>query len=686
MISMIIKMSLIVLAHVILTLCLWKYRGDKKVTAFWRIFIGIIYGCCAVLSTHFGVAYSHMVLNVRDLGPLIAGLYFDSVSGIIAGLIGGIERYIAGTYFGVGSYTRIACSLSTCLSGFVAAVLHIFIFKKKKPSATYSFFMGAVMEVFHMYVVFITHRNDMEMAFYVVKICSVPMIIFCGLGLAIVSLAIRLLSEKDYKPFIRLKDEETKVSQQFQFWLFIVTGTIIVLSFLFAFAIQTETALQQTRSQLRTQADDIKATYTKVKKYGDDTSIIHFHVGQEGSFDIIQKNGSILAGDHKGNLIKQKDLEKVWSYKKNEFVTETFFETVSFCYIEQLSDDEILLVRLPASEVYEDRDAASYENAFADILLFAVIYVLISMLVKAIVVDNLDLVNQSLSKITNGNLNETVSVYNSSEFASLSNDINQTVAVLKSYIEAAEKRIAQELEFAKTIQESALPKNFDFQGGRFEIYATMNPAKEIGGDFYDFFFTGLDKFCIVIADVSGKGIPAALFMMRSKTAIRTMAESGLAPSEVLERANNTLCEGNDADMFVTVWIGILDLKTGIMKCTNAGHEYPMIRKAAGDFELLKDKHSAAVAIMEDMKFKEYELRLEKGDTIFVYTDGLPEGIDKEKEQFGTDRILDALNKNKDVSMERLLPRISRELHEFVGEEEQFDDETMVGFKFIGYEN
>ena len=685
MISMIIKMSLIVIGHMVLTFFLWKLTNGRKMDAFWRIFIGLIYGGCAILSTHFGVTYSHMVINVRDLGPLVAGLFFDPYSGIIAGLVGGIERYIAGTYFGVGSYTRIACSVSTCLSGFVAAGMNIVIFDRKKPSIVYAFFMGAVMEVFHMYVVFITHRNDMSMAFYVVKVCAIPMIIFCGIGLALISVMMRKLSEKDFKIFRKLSEDQIKVSQKFEFWLFVVIGSVIVLSFAFAFSIQTQTAMQQARNQLANQAGDIRQTYAKVRKYGDDTSIMHFHVGQEGSFDIIQKNGSVLAGTHKGQLINKKDLEKVWEYEKNEFLTETFFNTKSFCYIERLAENETLLVLLPTTEVYEDRDASAYETAFADIMLFSVIYVLISMLVKGIVVDNLDLVNLSLSKITNGNLNERVSVYNSSEFASLSNDINQTVEVLKSYIAAAEQRIARELEFAKTIQDSALPKNFDFPGNRFEIYATMDPAKEVGGDFYDFFFVGQDKFCIVIADVSGKGIPAALFMMRGKTSIRTMAESGLSPAEVLEKANNTLCEGNDADMFITAWIGILDIRTGLMRCANAGHEYPMIKREGGDYELFKDKHSAAVAVMEGMKFKEYELQLNRGDTIFVYTDGLPEGINKDKVQFGTERTLEVLNKNKDVSMERLLPRVSRELHDFVGDEVQFDDETMVGFKFIGYD-
>ncbi|MBE5831012.1 MAG: hypothetical protein E7306_04665 [Butyrivibrio sp.] len=683
MFAMIVKMSALVLGYTVLTVMLTLWIRKREMTPFLRVFFGVIYGGCAVFSTHYGVEYSHMILNVRDLGPLVAGLFFDPVSGVIAGLIGGIERYIAGTYFGVGSYTRIACSVSTCLAGFLSAVLNIYIFKGKKPSLIYAFFMGAVVEVFHMYVVFITHRDDMDMAFYVVKVCSGPMILFCGIGLALISYILRQMSDEKRKIFFRLKEEETKVSQQFQFWLLIVTGTIIILSVGFAYALQTQVAIQGAESELTRIASDIKETYTKIRKYGNDAGILNFHVGDEGSFEIIQSNGIIGAGKHKGQLVNMKDLEVANSYESDGFIKETFFGTECFCHIEKLDNGEVLLVRMPVSEVYEDRDAATYETVFAYILLFAVIYVLISMLVKAIVVDNLDLVNESLSKITNGNLNETVSVYNSSEFTSLSNDINQTVNVLKGYIDAAEKRIAQELEFARTIQESALPKNFIFPGAGFDIYATMDPAKEVGGDFYDFFFVGPQKFAIVIADVSGKGIPAALFMMRSKTAIRTMAMSGLSPSEIFQKVNNDLCEGNDADMFVTVWIGIIDIKTGHMDCANAGHEYPIIRKVEGDFELFKDKHSPAVATMEGLKFKGYEIQLDPGDTLFVYTDGAPEAINSAEEQYGVQRLLDVLNQNKDVSMDRLLPRVNRNISDFAGEADQFDDVTLVGFRYSG---
>ncbi len=685
MISMIIKMSGITVGITLLTLLLWLYLRDKKITWPIRIALGILYGMCAVLSTHFGVDYSHMLINVRDMGPMCAGLFFDPISGIIAGLLGGIERFIVGKYFGIGSYTRIACSVSTCLSGFVAAFMSIFIFKRKKPSAVYGFFMGAVMEVFHMYVVFITHRDDMKMAFYVVRICSVPMIVFTGLGLALCSVVLRIFSGEWENPFKKKRDEEIKVSQKFQFWLFIASATIILINFAFSFTVQTQSAMQNASERLEITSKDISDTYKDLRENSYHISVLHAHVGEEGSFDLIQTSDLIVSGDHSGSLMTDEDSEVMRKNIGKGMFRARMFGEDSFCRADKLDNMENLLVRLPSSEVYDDRNAAAYETAMADIILLTVIYVLISMLVQAIVVNNLDLVNESLNKITNGNLDETVSVYNSSEFASLSDDINQTVDVLKGYIAAAEKRIDQELEFAKSIQESALPQNFKLPREDIEIFATMDPAKEVGGDFYDFFMVNPDVLALVIADVSGKGIPASLFMMRSMAAIRSTASTGMGPADVLTRVNEVLCEGNEADMFVTVWIGIIDMTTGVMRCANAGHEYPVVRHDKGDYEYFKDKHSPAIATMEGLKFREYEMQFEPGDELFVYTDGIPEAIDVDIQQYGGERLLEILNDSKDVAMVDLLPRVRQHLKDFVGEADQFDDVTMLGFKYKGNE-
>ena len=695
MLTMIMKMSAVTITYVILTLVIWKFTRKKKITFPIKIILGVIYGLCAVLSTHFGIDYSDMMLNVRDLGPLSAGLFFDPISGILAGLIGGIERFIVGTYFGIGSYTRIACSVSTCLAGFVAAGMHIFLFKRKKPSAIYAFFMGAVMEVFHMYVVFITHRNDMSMAFYVVKTCSPPMIIFTGLGMVGSSIALKIFAGEWKNPFRKRKEEEIPVSRRFQVWLFAVTLSILTINLLFSLDVQTRTAKQGAEKTMSTLSEDIRQMYEEMEKIGEDVdpagdaapdfskSLSHFRVGENGTFDIIQEDGKILAGTHKGISMASNDREIMMTKDPKVLYRANYFGYDSFCRYEKWKNGLTLMVTMPVKEVYSDRDAQTYESIFGAIILFAVIYVLISMLVQAIVVNNLELVNESLGRITQGDLNEVVSVRYSSEFASLSDDINQTVTVLKGYIDAAEKRIEQELEFARTIQESALPKNFVFPRKDFEIFASMDPAKEVGGDFYDFFFIDRDRLALVIADVSGKGIPAALFMMRAKTAVRGLAESGHSASEILERANNTLCEGNDAEMFVTVWIGILDLTTGTLQCANAGHEYPLIMRAGGEYEYIKDKHGLALAAMEGMHYREYEIQMNPGDRLFVYTDGIPEAIDENIEQYGAKRLVDTLNGLKEVSIAETLPAVRKNIADFVGEADQFDDITMLGIVYHG---
>ena len=805
MLMMILKMSVATSLYVLLTMLLWKRTNGKALTPTTKLIIGVIFGLCAVMSTHFGVDYSHMMLNVRDMGPLSAGLFFDPVSGIIAGLIGGIERYIAGTYWGIGSYTRIACSVSTCLAGIVAALLHVLIFKRKKPSAVYAFFMGAVMEVFHMYVVFITHRDDMSMAFYVVKTCSIPMIIFTGLGMGASSTMLRVLAGEWKNPFRKVSAEEVPVSQRFQAWLFAVTFTILLINFLFSFTVQTQTAVQEARNTLTVVSGDIRETHLRLRQTeknidvlagetakmealaiaeavnrpgaptaadsaflermqkvyglvsvaivdknaaviagtgqpsidkrlfaqvvsgraesrfvntsdsqttagakcgtgmvqvvidkqalgkalnlaGLNEALTYFHVGSKGTFDLISDTGAVASGTHAGSTLEAGELQLLQQQTSEEsFFTARFFGTESLCRTEELDKGLTLLTQLPLTEIYANRDAQAYEIAFADIMLFAVIYVLISLLVQGIVVHNLELVNASLGRITRGNLDEVVSVRNSSEFASLSNDINQTVTVLKGYIAAAEKRIEQELEFARTIQESALPKHFVFPRHDFELYATMDPAKEVGGDFYDFFFVDQNKLALVIADVSGKGIPAALFMMRAKTAIRGMAESGQTAAEALYRANNMLCEGNDAEMFVTVWLGIIDLETGVMKCANAGHEYPVLRRAGGEYELFKDRHGMVLAAMEGLRFKEYELKLNPGDQLFVYTDGIPEAINEKVVQYGTGRLVAELNAVKDEKLETVLPAVRKDIADFVGAAEQFDDITMLGFTYLGQE-
>ena len=254
--------------------------------------------------------------------------------------------------------------------------------------------------------------------------------------------------------------------------------------------------------------------------------------------------------------------------------------------------------------------------------------------------------------------------------------------------EAKKERIESELQLAKNIQASALPHTFPAFPDRseFDIYASMTPAKEVGGDFYDFFLIDDDHLGLVMADVSGKGVPAALFMMVSRALIRSNLLNGVGPAKALEQANEQLCEGNEAELFVTVWAAVLEISTGKGVAANAGHEHPALCRANGPYELQVYRHSPAVATMEGMRFKEHDFQLNPGDSLFVYTDGVAEATNAQNELFGGERLIDSLNVDPEAKPETVLSNVMHGIDVFVAEAEQFDDITMLCLKYNGPAN
>ena len=242
-----------------------------------------------------------------------------------------------------------------------------------------------------------------------------------------------------------------------------------------------------------------------------------------------------------------------------------------------------------------------------------------------------------------------------------------------------------ELHTATRIQEAMLPNTFPPfpERDEFDLFASMDPAREVGGDFYDFFLVDDDHLCLVMADVSGKGVPAALFMMASKIILANNAKMGKSPAQILTDTNASICSNNREEMFVTVWLGILEISTGKLTAANAGHEYPALKRAGGGFALFKDRHGFVLGGMDGVKYKEYELQLGPGDKLFVYTDGVPEATDAEQRLFGTERMLDALNGDAGAGPERLLKSVRRAVDGFVKEAEQFDDLTMLCLEYKG---
>ena len=285
---------------------------------------------------------------------------------------------------------------------------------------------------------------------------------------------------------------------------------------------------------------------------------------------------------------------------------------------------------------------------------------------------------------------QEVPVRTGDEIELLSNSISEMTKDLKNYmvnlkyVVGEKERIGAELDLATNIQVSMLPCVFPAFPDREEvdIYATMNPAKEVGGDFYDYFFIDDDHLMVLIADVSGKGVPAALFMMIAKTLIKNNALSGLEPNEVFIRTNNQLCENNGAGLFVTAWACVVEISTGKMTYVNAGHNPPLLKKKDGRFEYLRARPGFVLAGMEGVRYRQAEMMLEPGDTLYLYTDGVTEATDRDLTLYGEERLLESLNAAQSFTAKELLEKVTGDLNAFVNGAEQADDITMVGFRYL----
>ena len=785
-------------------LAILLYILDKK-TAFSKtphkvkqIIIGVLFGLMAIFATTSLGGFNlgdGTIMNVRDAAPLCAGLIFGAPAGIIAGLIGGIYRFVA-VYFGLaGTYTQIACSVSTILAGFIAAILRKFMFDDKKPTWLYGLGIGMVCEVLHMLMIFFTNMSDAVTAFEFVKICTLPMVIGNGLAVGIAVFIVSVIGREKFG----FRKEQKQISQTFQSWLLICIVIAFVATSSFASVLQTGMSEMQTNKSIEQSLSDVhqdildesndnllKKTESIYEEYRDGEAlsslaekynVIEVNIIDETGFiadsnnseyigydmtsgaqsnefvtallenkepqyiqdyrataydDVtLRKYGAIALSD--GGFIQvgydstqfREDIDKyVKTVSKNRHVGNAGFVAIcdeNFNLVTDRSDYEgaqlqkigitfdsdtvaegeifeamvydkeylcsyrfvegyYIVGAIPKVEAMFMKEVSVYVNTFMEILIFAALFVLIYFLIKKIIIDNLRKINKGLAEITNGNLNVTVDVRSNEEFASLSDDINQTVGTLKRYIKEAAARIDKELEFAKQIQYSSLPTAFP-KSDSFRLYAEMITAKEVGGDFYDFYMLNDSTIAFLVADVSGKGIPAAMFMMRAKTVIRDLAERGLEPDEIFTIANEKLCENNDAGMFVTAWLGILDTKTGLMKFANAGHNPPLFKRNGNKFEYMKARSGMLLAGMEGIKYRKNELQLVPGDKIYLYTDGVTEATDNNTELYGEQRLLEFVNSLENVEPESLCKFIKEDVDKFVGTAPQFDDITMLAMNF-----
>lgn len=769
-----------------------------------QVLIGIMFGALAIMGTEFGVKIDGAVINARDASPICAGLLFGAPAGIIAGVIGGAERWLA-VFWGAGEYTRLACSISTILAGVFAAVLRKYMFDNKKPKWHYCLATAIITEVVHMLMIFLTNMSDVHTAFSFVRACSLPMVAINGLSVMLAGALLSLLSEKERKSS---RHNLKNISQSFQRWLLMCVTAGFLMTTVFTWALQTELAKNDANELIRLNIEDVRedileasnknlleltreiasridftdrtnAKLLKTLKKEFDVAEINIinqngiitvsthndflnydmrggeqsaeflvlldgvtkeyvqsyqptssdptisrkyagvvlsgggfvqvaydaerfqkdiddvvigvtrnrHIGESGALIIVGEDWNIVSDRH-GNEGRNLNVTGIYIDRSTMPENKTFEAVVygkqAFCsYI--LSEGYYIVAVMPLEEAMFSRDISVYITVFMEFVVFGMLFIVVYFLIKKLVVDNMVKINKSLAMITGGNLDTVVNVRTNEEFASLSDDINSTVVTLKHYIAEAAARIDRELEFARSIQHSAIPTVFPpYPGhGEFDIYATMDTAKEVGGDFYDFYFVGENRLGFLIADVSGKGIPAAMFMMTAKTIIKGYAESGKPVDEVFTTANEKLCESNDAGMFVTAWMGVLDTVTGKVEFANAGHNPPLVRHAGGGFEYLRSKPCFILAGMDGIKYRKNEFTLAPGDEIYLYTDGVTEATDSENNLYGEERLLALLNSMGDLSGEEICRAVKADIDAFVGDAPQFDDITMLYLKYNG---
>ena len=356
----------------------------------------------------------------------------------------------------------------------------------------------------------------------------------------------------------------------------------------------------------------------------------------------------------------------------------------------------ILCVQRPMSELKSVRRPFVIKIAVSALIVSIAAALIAALFIRRNLVNPIRRVSNEATRFasenTEGEKLDRVSKIN--EISLLADSINKMESDMLRYIDnltsatAERERLDAELSVAATIQSNSIPNVFPAFPDRddFDIFASMTPAKEVGGDFYNFFITDRDRLVFVIGDVSGKGVPAALFMMVTNILITDRAKMGGTPAEILSYVNDNICEHNKTEMFVTLWLGILDLPTGRLTASSAGHDDALICRSGGEFERFKTVHGLMAGVMPGLKYKDNEIRLGKGDKLFIYTDGVTEASDSGNRLFSLERTVDALNESREGSPSGILENVRKRIDEFVGAAPQFDDLTMLCVEYMKNNN
>ncbi len=469
------------------------------------------------------------------------------------------------------------------------------------------------------------------------------------------------------------------IRKTFHKWLFLFMVMTFFFMLVFLYSLFTKQDRQHAQALLQGEANLITG---RLEAYGTDAAGENLTFGLDGTVILAKDDMIIASGLRSLEVERLSDLCPGYDKIQKNTITDMVVNAVTGMGMIKEVNGITAVFFIPESEIYSGRDQTLAYLLFGLLVLFMMLFLIISATVQRNVVQRIQVVNRGLGQIRAGNLNEKVDVKGNTEFEELSLGINTTVDALKETMREIAEKNRQEMEFAREVQNSALPSG-SLAGRGFEVLGSMQAAKDVGGDFYDYFLIGEDKLGIVVADVSGKGVPAALFMMTAKTLIKNFVLGGKTPAEALRFANVQLCENNEKGMFVTVWLGILDLTDGRMEFANAAHNPPLLKKDGEPFQYMdykKYRRGLVLGGLEETQYRNNEIFLSQGDVLFLYTDGVTEAANRDLKLYGEERLKACMEANYKLAPEVLLRAVRSDIDDFAAGMEQYDDITMVLLK------
>lgn len=787
-----------------------KTRFGSWKTIYKQLIGGTVFGGLAIVATEFGTNIGGAVLNVRDAATVTAGLLYGLPGGILAGLIGGAERF-ASAYWNNTFYTQWACSISTFISGLFAGFLRHTLYRNKRPTWAFALVVGLITETFHILMIFLTNVTDTVTAFNYVRILGNPMIaanmLSAGVAMGALDLLDFLLRDKTKaKPKTRRAGLRNIVAINLTLISILTIGVSGVLTFGLQSSMAYRNSINLLTSTVDSAAEDVEDTSdSSILSLAHNTANLLEDLGNVPSSEELQTilpgtgvseihyidvNGIVTAttvpasegydmssGTQSAEFLvlldktvgateyvqpfqptsQDSDVEKKYAavslsfggFVQVGFDAEKFYSSIAeivtqvvknrivgekgymlVCdydmriysrdpsidgrmlyelgfpkditsiasysrekatimgvesyYMLRADEGFFIIAIVDTEEILRNRDMASFLGVYMEIIIFATLFIGIFALIDRVILRDLAVANTQLAKIAAGDLEQKLEQNHTIEFAQLNDSINTTVTALKGYIAKEKTRYDEELAFGKQLQFDQLPpKGAYLFRHDFAVFGSMITAKQVGGDFYDYFTLADKRLAFLIADVSGKGIPAAMFMMKTKSVIKALIENGLPIADIMLRANNRVCEGNESGTFVTCWLGICDLATGEVEYVNAGHNPPMLLHN-DEYRILEMKRDLVLGAMSDVPYRRQTFKMDPGDMLFLYTDGITEAEAGPEEFYGEKRLLNFLDANSSIRDPfTLVHVIEKDVFDFANGHDQSDDMTMVGFAYLG---